>query len=43
MDCFLKFESMKLELLVIVGHNTTVNSQLRVYTLPVTDREFEKT
>jgi len=32
MDYFLKFESMKLELLVIVDHNATVNRKSSVNT-----------
>ena len=32
MDCFLKFENMKLEWLVIVDHHATVNRQSSVHT-----------
>ena len=40
MDYFLKFESMKLEWLVIEYHHGSVNRKLGVHTLPITGREF---
>lgn len=40
MDYFLKFESMKLEWLVIENHHVSVNRKLGVHTLPITGREF---
>ena len=39
MDYFLKFESMKLEWLVIEYHHGSVNRKLGVHTLPITGRE----
>lgn len=36
MDCLLKFEGMKLELLVIVDQHATVNWLASAYTPPVT-------
>jgi hypothetical protein len=39
MDYFLKFESMKLEWLVIEDHHASVNRKLDVHTLPITGRE----
>jgi len=39
-DNFLKFGSMKLELLVIGDHNALVNRKSHVYSPPITGRKF---